>query len=230
MSIVRTFREKSTQNNRIELLDAVRGISIILMVFYHWFYDLAAVKVAPDWIIYNPVFNVLQPLFAGLFIFIAGVSSQFSRNNLKRGLLLVACAAIVSLVTYLNGTLVWFGIIHFMAVAVLLYWLLEKLKITFPFVFISAFVFGYFGLTHFPTEAMAEAFPTYDYFPIIPWGYVFFLGVYCGRPIKEGKWPKWFYETKVPFFPKVGRQTLLIYMVHQPIVYGLTIVLQMILA
>ena len=70
---------------RIELMDALRGLAVCLMVLHHFLYDLCEFLGAPWWLFTNPVFDVLHYFFAGLFIFLSGISSDFSRSNLKRG-------------------------------------------------------------------------------------------------------------------------------------------------
>ncbi len=65
------------QNNRIDIIDAARGLAVILMVFHHAFFDAVEFLGAPPWLFSNPVFNFLHYVFAGLFIFLAGVSSRF---------------------------------------------------------------------------------------------------------------------------------------------------------
>ncbi|MDR2600221.1 MAG: DUF1624 domain-containing protein [Oscillospiraceae bacterium] len=56
---------------------------------------------------------------------------------------------------------------------------------------------------------------------MLPWIFVFLLGTWIGIYIKENKFPKWFYNFKIPFFPLIGRHALLVYILHQPILYGL---------
>lgn len=53
---------------RIELMDALRGLAVCLMVLHHFLYDLCAFLGAPWWLFTNPVFDVLHYFFAGLFI------------------------------------------------------------------------------------------------------------------------------------------------------------------
>ncbi|MDR3644347.1 MAG: heparan-alpha-glucosaminide N-acetyltransferase domain-containing protein, partial [Clostridia bacterium] len=66
-----------------------------------------------------------------------------------------------------------------------------------------------------------STFVSADYFPMIPWFFLFMLGTLIGIPIKEHRLPKRFYTQRVPFFAFLGRHTLLIYILHQPIVFGI---------
>lgn len=229
--------DKTQPNTRIQLLDALRGFCILLVIAYHLGYDLVMREIVPIDALYNPVLEFLQPFFAGLFVVLAGVSSRFSRNNLKRGLILLGCAALVSAVSFAvlpDPGLSWqvvtgaynpaedeyvrvpilFGILHLLAACVLLYALLEKLRILFPAVLLAAFLLLWFGVSEWPK------LPSADYFPIVPWGFLFFFGVWLGGPIRDGAFPKWFYAAKIPVFPVIGRHTLIIYLAHQPVLYG----------
>jgi len=60
-----------------------------------------------------------------------------------------------------------------------------------------------------------------DYFPLFPWLFVFLLGTWAGAYVVEGRLPERFYTWTVPFFPEVGRRSFLIYLLHQPVLYGL---------
>lgn len=269
----------TTSKKRIDILDALRGLSIILMVAYHCGFNLVVRGMIPEWLLVNPLLSVLQPFFAGLFIILAGISSRFSRSNVKRGLMVLGAAALVTIVslfmlpapwlavkcafgyvpsgeeignlilsgklplhptlesitsgmtdpaklgTYilscydhpseLVGQPILIGILHFMAAAILIFALLEKLGLTLYVTLLAAFIFPFLGITEFPAIYSA------DYFPLFPWFYLFVLGTYIGIPIKERRFPEWFYNVKIPVLPAVGRHTLIIYLAHQPILYGI---------
>lgn len=227
---------------RIQSIDALRGLCILLMVAYHFFYDLVYFLGAPSWIFGNPVFDVLQPFVAGIFITLAGVSSRFSRSNVKRGIKCLIVALAVTAVTLLMGSPVYFGILHFMGVAMILYGLTEKIWDKIPrrtalvlYLALTVatgvlrgvlnpirqdglWIFGFY----------TQSFSSSDYFPILPWIFVFLFGTWLGVLIREEKLPKKFYTINPPFFPAVGRHTLLIYVLHQPVLYGVTLLLQQI--
>jgi len=252
------------------------------VIAYHFGYNLVQAEIIPEGALRNPVLDVLQPFFAGVFIVLAGVSSRLSRSNLKRGLILLGCAALVTAVSFtvlpgpglalrtvfghepagaeigsliesgrirlhediiegavkrgitdpdelgmyalsryrgnpypLIGTPILFGILHLLAVCILLYALLVKLRAVVPVVVLAAFFVLYHGIGRWPE------IPSADYFPLVPWAFLFFFGVWLGGPVRDGILPEWFYRTKIPVLPAVGRKTLLIYLLHQPVLYGI---------
>lgn len=222
-------------------MDAARGLSLILMVFHHFFYDLVAFAGAPLWIFRNAVFDPLHYFFAGLFIFLSGVSSNFSHSNTARGAKVIGVALVITLVTTLMDMPILFGILHFLGVCMLLYGLTqgfwrrvnEKLPPLVPVLSLVGTVATARLVNGFPTQTphlwmfglTTADFASADYFPLLPWIFVFLLGTWAGKYVREGRLPRWFYETKVPFLPAVGRRSLLIYVAHQPALYVLTMLI-----
>lgn len=235
------------KHNRIDLLDAARGVAILAMVVYHALYDLTDI-----FGLSIPLFSWLEPLeppFAGLFILLAGLSCRFSHNNLLRGLRVLALAGAVTLVTavFLPGEAIWFGILHFMGVGILLYIPLRRALDAVPaavslpvlaILFLVSYglpagVFGLPGLFAVPApDTLYQApflfwlgfpgpfFASADYFPLLPWMFLFLMGAVFGVPVKARRLPPWFYTLRVPVLSAAGRNTLLIYALHQPVLYG----------
>lgn len=237
------------KNKRMDSLDAIRGVAILAMVFYHALYDVSDIfgyKI--------PLFDILTPLeppFAGAFILLAGVSSRYSHSNIKRGakVLILGMAVTAVTVIFIPSQSIYFGILHFMGCAILLFELVKPAADRIPakaaaviwtVLFILTFrmpethiigIPGLFGaalpriLQNTP-YLFALGFPdgyfySADYFPMIPWFFVFLIGTVIGVPIKNHRLPEKFYTVRIPFFAAAGRNTLLIYLLHQPVIYGL---------
>jgi len=235
--------------SRIQSIDALRGFCVVLMCIHHLLYDICAFLGAPWWLFTNPVLDTLHYLFAGCFILLCGVSSRFSHSNIRRGLKTVLVALALSAVTWLvdrfclhcfgeeAGVLIVFGVLHLLGFCMLFYGLTGKLWEKIPgylliplcvlgILLTARFVRGIFGYeSHwlFPLGMLSEGFHSADYFPIIPWIFVFLIGTWLGGLIQAGKLPAWFYNAKFPFFPAAGRHALLVYILHQPILAGLTL-------
>lgn len=230
---------------RIKLIDALRGLSILLMVFYHFAYDLTVYGYLPSWLLYNDVLGFLQPFFAGVFILLSGVSCRFSRSNKKRGAITLAFALALTLVTWLaqtffqmENTLISFGILHFLGLAALIYGFAQPLLDQIP-VRVQPVVYGALalaGLALFPLHVNLPhlwalgftdaAFSSADYFPLLKWFFLFLLGTWLGIPILQRRLPEWFYSFDMPFLPAAGRHTLLIYLLHQPVLTGIVLLMR----
>ena len=238
---------------RIYILDAVRGFCVLLMVFYHGFFTVGFLFEV-DWIYaLFEFFMPVEPLFAGMFILICGIACRLSRSNLKRGLKLSAVAIGVSAVTCTMAHFgevpeiaIWFGILHFLAVGILLFALTERVFKAVPplaGILVSALLFIVFfrtesgiigigslsvclpdwlysGFALYPL-GFSPALAAGDYFPLLPWIFVFLAGSFFGAYFKEGRIPALFYQNRFRAFGFIGRNALIIYIVHQPAIYAL---------
>ena len=220
---------------RIPLIDALRGLSVFLMVAYHFGINLILFAGAPEGLIYNPFLNFLQPVFAGVFITLAGLSCRFSRKNLKRGVLLIFLGIGVTVVTYQVGFPVQFGILTFLGLGIVLYDLASPLLRIVPWKWLAGASLTLFAVAYalFPrntTLPMSShvwvlglrpvGFATADYFPLLPWIFLILFGSAIAEPVLNRRLPGWFYRVNPPVFPFLGRHTLAIYLAHQPILYG----------
>lgn len=64
-----------------------------------------------------------------------------------------------------------------------------------------------------------------DYFPVLPWLFMYLVGFFAGMFFKRHGFPGWFKARLVPFFGFMGRNALIIYILHQPIFYSAFILL-----
>lgn len=236
---------------RIHLMDELRGFAVFCMIFYHAFYTLAYLYKIKIGLLLLNFFMPAEPYFAALFMFISGISSNLSRSNLKRGFKLLGLALVVTLVTYVAvpQEVIWFGILHFLSVCMILFGLVKPLFDRFRFSVIpvavcavlfaatSGISWGYLGFSPqlgfrlpnslYRTNWLAplgiynENFFSSDYFPIFPWIFVFAAGTFIGKLAAAGKFPRFTYRSRVPFFSWFGRHALILYLVHQPVIYGI---------
>lgn len=234
--------ETKQRKNRIDAIDALRGLSIILMVCHHFLYDLVTFLDAPEWLFSNPVFNGLHYVFAGVFIGLCGVSSRFSRSNIKRGLLTLGAATIISLVTHFIDMPIIFGVLQLLSFCMLFYGITGKLwemlpKWIMPVFTVLGTIISAWCVNNIEVESKNlwilgwtyKGFVSYDYFPLFPWIFVFLFGTWVGYYIKEHKFPEKFYTMRIPVLPKIGRLSLVIYMIHQPVLYGITMVIKLLI-
>lgn len=239
---------------RICLLDEIRGLAVICMVFYHTMYSLYSVFHIEFAYYVIKFFAPIDPYFGGIFIIISGIVSQLSRSNTKRGLKLMLVAVLITLLTYffIPDDVIIFGVIHFLSFAMVYFGLTQKLRdkvstpvgITISIVLTICTAFIETGKIAFfitlpaslyttdllcPFGIFSPSFYSADYFPIFPWIFVFLFGTYLGRFAKTGNFPKFTYKSRVPFFSFVGKHALIIYIIHQPIIISTTWLIMFIL-
>jgi len=229
--------DKRSPKPRIWEIDFLRGLSIILMVFYHLGFDLTEFcgirKIFGIEInLYGPGLTVAQYFFAGVFIVISGVSSTLSRSNVRRALKIFAVAIIVTAVTYLfnSSAAIYFGILHCLGVCILIYGLTLQKSKALTCAAAGVFVFGLSVALSLimrnmqvdfdwflPFGISSHTLSSYDYFPLLPWFGVFLIGAALGKSVysaRQSLIPKRLPES---FINAAGRHSLLIYVVHQPI-------------
>ena len=232
-------------------LDAARGVALILMILYHILFCLYFFKtgLAP-W--FDPYTMSGAPI-AFLFVVIAGVSLVLSTGRetrpvraakklFFRGLYLLCFAAVITIVTRLvyPAETVVFGILHLLGVSTIL---------TIPFVVMKVkpyipLVFGIICIALSPIVSLLRGpaflipfgityngFATLDYEPLIPWFGVVLLGVALGSVVyKDGI--RHGILTRLGEMPRgfaplcfIGRHTLIIYLVHVPVIIGVLFLL-----
>ena len=236
---------------RIFFMDEVRGFDLLLMIAYHSFYTVGWLFNVPAGRALFTFFMPVEPFFAGLFIFICGISCRLSHSNWKRGGLLLGVAILLSafLWVFMREEMIWIGILHFLSVSILLFALCRPLldKIP-PVVGIAACAVlllltwwlpadrgAWFGIKGLFGVAVPEAVQAQgwlyplglgtgqgaDYFPFFPWIFCFLAGCFAGIWAKPGRFPQRMYKSRAPWLVWLGRHTLVIYVVHQPVVYAI---------
>ena len=71
----------------------------------------------------------------------------------------------------------------------------------------------------FPFGLYNSSFESSDYFPLFPWLFLFLAGSFFGIWAKNGSLPKFFYPVHIRWLAAVGRNTIWIYLLHQPVVF-----------
>lgn len=196
----------------------------------------------------SPLLSLLQSFFSGLFIFISGLSCRLSRSNFKRGAKLFAIACGLTAVTILSGTgvVILFGILHFLSAAMLLYALIDRFAarifekipaLLWLMLFFGAHIltknvnpinaaeFSLFGmqleLPLFPFGFYSKSFASADYFPLLPWFFMFLFGASLGRRLPAASGAPAVWRLRLPIVTAAGRHTLWIYLIHQPVLLAL---------
>lgn len=244
----------TSAKQRIHLLDEIRGFAVLCMIFYHGFYSLANIFRLDFGMALLEFFMPFEPFFAGLFILISGISCNLSHSNLSRGIKLFIIALAVTAVTWaaMPSQIIVFGILHFLSICMILFGVLKPLQEKIPLfagvvisivlylitMDISSGIFAFavripdfFYATNYlaPFGFFSSGFYSSDYFPLLPWAFVFSAGTFLGRFASGGKFPKWTYKSRVPALSWMGKHALVLYIVHQPVIIGICMLVQYIM-
>ena len=227
------------KRERIWELDALRGFCIVCVIFVHFMFDL--VYFLGKQVDFPPLYTFIQQYGGAIFVVLSGCCATLGSRSFRRGVLVFGCGMLITLVTFgmyrmgmaASDVVVKFGVLHLLGVCLMFYPLLKKLPTTALSVLAAAIVaIGYaiqgmrFSVRWlFPLGFVYPGFTSSDFFPLLPQLGWFLLGIVIGRTLYHEK------RTLLPgtaqdfflfrFFQWCGRQSLWIYLLHQPVVYGL---------
>ena len=232
---------------RIWELDAFRGICVLGMVAIHFIYDLVHLYRIVDWK-YPEWFSFLQNWGGVLFLLISGISATLGSRSVRRGIIVLLCGMVVTVATYGmyhfglsgKGIIIYFGVLQCLACCMILWPIFKKLPWWALGAFGVAFAsLGFWLLGQPPVDVYYlmplglpwKGFMSSDYFPLFPYFGFFLLGGLLGKTVYRRK------ETLLPrvneknfflrFLRFTGRHSLEIYLLHQPLLSGVCMLLSM---
>ncbi|QKT04365.1 DUF1624 domain-containing protein [Ectothiorhodospiraceae bacterium 2226] len=225
---------------RYPLVDAARGLAIVLMIGYHFVFDLHYFGVVQVDLYHAQPWLALRAFIVTLFLLLVGVSLHLAargglsaRRYARRLALLVLYALLVSAGSYMlfPDSMIFFGVLHFIALA-------SVLGLAFVGLYRTNLVLGAglvaFGLLYAHplfdrpwlqwVGLMTHKPVTEDYVPLLPWFGVVLIGLFLGRLVFERRpvgplqaAPR---SALARGLALGGRHSLHIYMLHQPILLG----------
>lgn len=239
---------KPLRKQRYALLDSIRGLTLINMVIYHAVWDLVYLS-GFQWEWYHGIgAYVWQQSICWVFILLSGFCWPLGSKPLKRGGIVFAGGLIVSAVTIIFSpeNKILFGILTLLGSCMLLMIPLDKwlrkipasaglLGSFFIFVLTRNVNTGYLGFGPWNPLQLPEhlyhgnlasyigftdrSFSSTDYFSLFPWLFLFITGYYayhlfCNKPLVKSYLGK-----EVRPLSLLGRYSLEIYILHQPILY-----------
>ena len=221
-------------------IDFLRGIAVIAMVLFHLSFDLhefgrefmGGPLPVPDW------YWILVPsAIGGTFLALLGVSARmrFLREGApaltrlrRRGIYfsLIALGINIATIYFFPRTPIYFGILHSAAAAFLLLPFFLAKPGSFLPLGLGAIVVGILLLlvrVDFPWLLWVGLMPKqnagWDYYPILPWFGVVLLGAWGGGKPLPPEVPRFDSRSLAPI-RWLGKNSLLVYVIHQPILLG----------
>ena len=227
---------------RIAALDLARAGALIAMAVFHLVFDLALFGFIAQNTPAQPGWRWLAYLTAGSFLFLAGVSLLLAHGDvirwkafLQRWVMLIAAACAITIATMIAmpDAFIFFGILHAIALASLLGLAARRLPALALIALALAVIwlppamrFALFDPAWlWWTGLQATGIRSVDYVPLFPWFGPFLLGLACAKLMtRAGLWDRlahWHAPKAARPLLWAGRNSLVIYLLHQPILIAL---------
>ena len=238
------------KNYRFQLLDTIRGVVLVSMMIYHATWNLVYIYGMDWAWYKSKGAYVWQQSICWTFIFLSGFCFSLGKRHLKSGLMVFGAGILVTVSTLIAmpQNRVVFGVLTCIGSCILIVTFAEKAARKIPPVAGAAGSFllflvsknvnnGYLGLSHggiikLPQQWYQNYVSTYlgfpfrgfystDYFSLFPWFFLFAAGFFLYEICeKQGVFGKEFMKADISVFSFLGRNSLLIYLLHQPLIYG----------
>ena len=200
--------------DRYSLIDAIRAAAIINMVLYHLCYDIFCVFGV--WTGFYRAIPVIiwERFICCTFNIVSGMSMNFSRHGYRHGIITNLCGFLITIVTVLvmPEQAIRFGVLNLLGCAMLITFALRRELSRLPE---AIYRFRWLAFLGFPPNSFYSA----DYFPIIPWIFLYLFGFELWRWIADKGFDR-FFRLRIPVLDFIGRHSLSIYLIHQPLLYG----------
>ena len=237
---------KEEARSRFWDVDVVRGVAIVMVAFYHLIYDLDNFAGYPIESTFG-FWDVFADTSAFMFVFLVGLSLSISHARvgqvgpgrnlfwkyLRRGGRIFGYGMLITVVFLVLGYgYVIFGILHLIGLSIILAYPLLRLRLANLLLGLSLIAAGAYvqaqdfalggvaGVILAPLGVSPEGLFMPDYRPLLPWFGVVLLGVFLGNaaylPWRKKSSPSPTPRAAAPL-AFLGRHTLFIYLVHQPV-------------
>lgn len=232
---------------RIWEIDFARGVAIILMIMFHIIFNLRHFSII-HYDVWNGPVMIAGRLTASTFLLIVGISLTIcynkKKNNIpqskiyvdmvKRGAKIFSLGLLITAITWISipERFVIFGILHCIGICIIIslpFISYIRLNLTLGSIMIlSGFVLRAYTFDVsflLPFGFVPYPFVTIDYFPLLPWFGVVLFGIALGNYVYPQGQRRFQIIDALNFrFPQkicfIGRHSLPIYLVHQPLILG----------
>jgi len=236
-----SLQQPKPKSRRIDALDLARGLALIAMAIYHFTWDLEFFGYTDPGLTAFGGWKIFARCIASSFLFLVGVSLFLAHGNgirwkgfWRRFAMVAGAAAAISIVTYLAvpDGLIFFGILHQIALASLLGLLFLRLPTLLTLIIALAVIAApnFLRTSFFDHPAwwwvgLSSSNPrSNDYVPLFPWFGAVLLGIVVARLATSSGLFARLAGTSLGSWSKpltfIGRHSLAFYLIHQPVLIG----------
>ncbi len=236
---------------RILFLDILRGLAVLAMIIYHFFWDLGffgyidfSIATTGIGLMFAQIIGASFILISGFALNLSSLSKKFQSKFFWRFIKLLSLSFLISFVTLIfdKNNFIFFGILHLLAFCSLLGFILIKAKNTY-LIFLILVIVALISTTNIKFDlpiymswiGLNVTLPvTNDFYPVIPWILYFLLGLWLGNVLTPTELSSWKWSSNknellingriVKVLLLSGRNSLLIYILHQPIFFSLFLI------
>jgi uncharacterized membrane protein len=244
---INTILKGKHHSTRFIELDILRGCAIISMIFLHVLWDLDyfnLVSLNQGIYQYNKLVPMLFFILMGICLAITFARKQTTSKGtmvahlVRRGLWIFNLGMVITVVTviFMPDRPIFFGVLHCIGLSIILsipFLKFKSLNVVFAsMVLFAGFILGFYYVEN-PTIGQLIiglhqgdiARYTIDYFPLLPWFGVSLLGIALGNwlypnGIRRFSLPDLSQYKPMSLFSWLGKHSLLVYLLHQPIIAG----------
>ncbi len=216
-------------------LDFIRGIAIILMIIFHISFDLNNFhfieidiynREGLEWFYFRMVILTLFMGSVGVSLALVNENGIDYKKVIKRFAILIGASIVITIASFITfpNSWIYFGVLHFVAFASLL--ALVFIKFEWVALVLGITIIVLFNLNMINMSSVYELFqpllnlPKYteDLVSFTPWFGVVLVGIFIGKkrlflfPLKTN-----LFTQRVSF---LGKHSLAIYLLHQPLFFG----------
>ncbi len=201
--------------SRYALLDELRGLDLVSMMLYHACWDMMFLfGIWMDWYIGWPG-RLWQQSICWVFILLSGFCVPLGHRTLKRGAQVFAAGVLEPLLKKIPPAA---GLAVSAVLFALTYHLDERwlgfggLRLALPDAWYANYFTAFFGFLPFD-------FYSTDYFALLPWLFLFWAGYFLHGVVGRARMEP-LRRSVCPALGWMGRHSLLLYLLHQPVIYG----------
>lgn len=248
-----------TIKTRLNLIDTLRGFSIISMIIYHtvWIMNSFGYGVSTT-TLYGPLCTFWERTICMGFILISGFSFSLGKHHVKNSAITFGVGVVITAATciFVPEIRIVFGVLTFLGSAGFIMIPVDKLiksltqskekqeKLIFGLLALLACVLfilfydirhcniGLFGHTLLTMPDglyhgylmtylgfLDKTFHSTDYFPLIPWLFLYFLGYFLEKLTRGTSLRERALTKGIPAISFLGRHSLLIYVIHPVVIF-----------